>query len=183
MYRGTNKTAIQSQQQTAGAMIALLQDKPFARITVSELCKQAGVSRQTFYSLFDSREDVMLFTLQAQYCEELEMKTPAGPACRREMLRWLCRSYSTYIVRHQDLIRLLVENRLDYLLYDSLFEAMNRCDCFLGAVDGCTRGYAAGFFAGGVACVARRFAEEGCASSESQLEDLFETLFSGRLFW
>ena len=182
MYCGTNKTALQSQKQTADALIFLLREKPFAQITISELCRMAGISRQTFYSLFSGREDVMVFTLQAQYCEELGTDVPERSAGQNEMLRWLCHSYSTYILRHQALIRLLVENHIDHLLYDSLFNALARCNCLMHGVDPCTRGYAASFFAGGVACVARRFAEEGCSSSESQLEALLETLLSGRLF-
>ena len=67
MYCGTNKTALQSQRQIAEAMMALIQQKPYAQITVSELCKAAGISRQTFYTLFTSRENVMVFTLQANY--------------------------------------------------------------------------------------------------------------------
>ena len=163
-------------------MIHLLREKPFSQITISELCKLAGISRQTFYSLFSSREDVMVFTLQAQYCEDLSLDVPDQPAGPDETLRWLCRSYSAYILRHQALIRLLVENRIDHLLYDSLFDALTRCDCLLQRADPCTRRYAASFFAGGVTCVARCYAEEGCSSSESQLESLLETLLSGRLF-
>ena len=182
MYCGTNKTALQSQKQIADAMIFLLRKKPFAQITISELCRAAGISRQTFYSLFSDRGDVMVFTLQAQYCEELEVEVPENSAGRDQTLRWLCHSCSTYILRNRALIRLLVENHIDYMLYDSFYEAMDRCDCFLRDVDLCTRSYAASFLAGGVTSVARRYAEEGCSSSERQLEELLERLFSGRFF-
>ena len=182
MYCGTNKTALQSQKQTAEAMIALLWEKPFAQITISELCKTAGISRQTFYSLFRGREDVMVFTLQAQYCDGLGIDMPAKPISRAETLRWLCRSYSTYILRNRSLIRLLVENHIDYLLYDSFYDAIDRCGCFLRDVDRSVRSYAASFYAGGITCVARRYAEEGCSSSERQLEELLVRLLSGRIF-
>ena len=75
MYCGNNKTALQSQKQTADAMMALLSEKPFSQITISELCREAGISRQTFYSLFTNRENVMVFTLQEQYCEGLELSS------------------------------------------------------------------------------------------------------------
>ncbi len=182
MYCGTNKTAQQSQRQIAEAMMALLGEKPFAQITVSEICRAAGISRQTFYTLFTSRENVMVFTLQAHYCDGVDLRAPEQPACRGDLLRWLCQGYSAYMLRNQALIKLLVDNRIDYLLYDSFFEAMNSCDCFLPKADPCTRSYAASFYAGGIACVARRYAREGCASSASQLESLLMTLLSGSLF-
>ena len=136
MYCGSNKTAMASQRQIAEAMMRLIQEKPYAQITISELCKSAGISRQTFYTLFSSRENVVTFTLQAQYCYAPELpQFKTEEACS---LRQLCRSYSNYIFRNRDLLRLLVENRIDYLLYDSLYEALEACDCFLNAVDPCT---------------------------------------------
>ena len=182
MYCGTNKTALQSQRHIAEAMMALLGEKPFAQITVSELCKAAGISRQTFYSLFTSRENVMVFTLQAQYCDGPELREPERMACRGDALRWLCRGYSEYMLRNKALIKLLVDNHIDYLLYDSFFDAMDSCDSFLPKADSCTRSYAASFYAGGIACVARKYAQEGCASSANQLEMLLMTLLSGNLF-
>lgn len=182
MYCGTNKTARQSQKQTAEAMIALLKEKPFTQITISELCREAGISRQTFYSLFTSRENVMVFTLQEQYCEGLEISAPGQSSYDEDLIRWICHSYSSYMFRNRSLIKMLVDNHIDYLLYDSFYDSMDNCECFMHDIDPCTRSYAASFYAGGFACVARRYAEEGCSSSADQLEEILETLISGRLF-
>ena len=180
MYCGSNKTALQSQRQIARAMMALIQEKPYAQITVSELCRAAGISRQTFYTLFTSRENVMVFTLQAQYCDAPRIARPQPPS-RESALDWLCAAYSEYILKNRRLIKLLVDNRIDYLLYDSFFEAMERCDCFLSGADPCVRSYAASFYAGGIACVARRYAQEGCTTTGGELKALLETLLSGKL--
>ena len=182
MYCGTNKTALQSQRQIAAAMMALIREKPFAQITISELCKAAGISRQTFYSLFTSRENVMAFTLQANYCDGPEIARPEPARGEAGGIERLCRGYSEYMLRNRQLIKLLVDNRIDYLLYDSFFEAMDNCDCFLGDVEPCLRSYAASFYAGGFACVARRYAEEGCTTTADRLEAMLMTLLSGRLF-
>ena len=180
MYCGTNKTALASQRQLADAMMRLISQKPYAQISVSELCKVAGISRQTFYTLFTSRENVMVFTLQSRAC--CAPRTEHAGGAGQEGLRRLCRSYSEYLLRNQGLIRLLVENHIDYLLYDIFFEALERCDCFLGSGDPCVRRYAVSFYAGGVASVARRYAQEDCAATEEQLEDLLLALFTGKAF-
>ncbi len=182
MYCGSNKTALASQRQVAQAMMQLIQEKPYSRITISELCKTAGISRQTFYSLFTSRENVMIFTIQAQYCCDLD-EIPIHQARRQsEKLRNLCRGYSEYLVRNRNLIKLLVDNRIDYLLYDSFAEALNSSDCVFGGADPCMRRYASSFYAGGISCVAREYAREGCASGVDQLEELLMALFTGQVF-
>ena len=180
MYCGTNKTALASQRQIAEAMMRLIREKPYQQITVSELCKAAGISRQTFYSLFTSRENVMVFTLQAQYCYAPRLAEPAED--ERGELRQLCRGYGEYILRSRALLEVLVRNHIDYLLYDSLLESLEGCGCFLSAVEPCTRRYAASFYAGGLSCVARRYVQEGCASTAEDLAELLYTLFSGKLF-
>ena len=182
MYCGSNKTALQSQRQIAGALMTLIREKPYAQITISELCKTAGISRQTFYSLFTSRENVVVFSLQANACDAPEIRHAEDVCDRGDALRFLCRGYSEYMLHNRELIKLLVDNHIDYLLYDSFFEAMDGCDCFLNSVEPCLRRYAASFYAGGIACVARRYALEGCTSSAGVLEELLMTLLSGALF-
>jgi AcrR family transcriptional regulator len=181
LYCGTNKTALASKDQIASTLLALMKEKPYDEISVSELCRCAGISRQTFYSLFSSRESVMEFALQARYCEGLDIAAPERD--REETpLSQLCRSYSGYILQNRGLIKMLVDNRIDYLLYDTFFEALSGCECFLNAVEPCTRRYAASFYAGGVSCVARRYAQEGCTTTADQLVELLMTLFTGALF-
>lgn len=181
MYCGSNKTALQSQRQIACAMMELIREKPYTQITVSELCKAAGISRQTFYSLFTSRENVIVFGLQANSCEGPELP-PEEANDDAGALQRLCRAYSRYLVQNRDLIKLLVDNRIEYLLYDSFFASMDRCACFLPRTDACARGYAASFYAGGVTYLARRYAGEGCTGTAEELEKLLMTLFTGSLF-
>ena len=182
MYCGSNKTALQSQQQIAGAMMALIREKPYTQISISELCKTAGISRQTFYSLFTSRENVIVFTLQTRCCGGPDIAPPPDGRGEKSALRRLCRAFSEYLLQNRDLIRLLVDNQIEYLLYDSFFSVMDNCACFLPDVDPCVRSYAAGFYAGGIAFFARRYARQGCTGTAAELEELLMTLLSGKLF-
>ena len=188
MYSGTNKTALMSQRLIARTLITLMEEKPWEQISISELCKSAGISRQTFYTLFSSRENVVVFTLQAKYSyvpendlrASLPREAPASEApCG---IRALCRGYSEYIYRNRDFLRLLVSNHIDYLLNDSIYTSLVECAGFLSRTDPCIRRYAAGFYAGGISSVARCYAMEGCTSSPRQLEDLLFTFFTGALF-
>lgn len=182
MYCGSNKTALSSQKQIAEALLRLMADHPYADISVSSLCREAGISRQTFYSLFTSRENVVVFTLQANYCyAPSEALSRGGEGEKSGGLRALCRGYAAYILQNRDFLRMMVKNRIDYLLYDSISEALGACECFLPGVDSRVRPYAVSFYAGGISSVARTYAREGCAATEKELEQLLYLLLSGSL--
>ena len=78
MYRGRNKTALESQRQIANALLALLEHESYASISVSAVCHQADISRQTFYSLFQSMDNVVTYALQQDCCYEA---APQKTAC------------------------------------------------------------------------------------------------------
>lgn len=50
-----NKLAVESLQ---GALLLLIVKKPYERITITELCRKAGVSRMAFYGNFQSKDDI-----------------------------------------------------------------------------------------------------------------------------
>lgn len=67
MYRITENKRIQrSADLIKDALITCLQEKDFDDITVSDIQRISGVSRATFYRIFDNTTDVLLY-----YCELL----------------------------------------------------------------------------------------------------------------
>ena len=57
-----------SRLQIAEAMRSLMESRPFEDISVAAVCRLAGVSRQTFYTQFRSRENVVAFLLSGDSC-------------------------------------------------------------------------------------------------------------------
>lgn len=55
------------------ALIILMRDKDFALITISEICKKAGVSRTAYYGNYKSKEDILNENLK-QTCEKIYSK-------------------------------------------------------------------------------------------------------------
>jgi len=147
---------------------------PYADISISGLCRAAGVSRPTFYSLFGSKDDVVAYILRESHCYAPE---PEAGSC----LKSFCASYSEYITRQRHFLALLVNNGVGYLLYQSIFDTLMDCGCFLSGADAVSRRCAANFTAGALTGVARDYAaREACDSGE--LCRLLESLFGGSLF-
>lgn len=69
MYNGSNKTALKSQQRILEAMLALMEEEKFDNITIKNICKKADISRQTFYYLFDSKDEIVIYYLNYFFIE------------------------------------------------------------------------------------------------------------------
>lgn len=176
MYEGENKTAQQSQQRIAEAMLALLREQPFAELSVSVLCKRANVSRQTFYSLFGTREQVLVYALHTGCRYEPE---PERTACRSACFRSFCRGYSRYIIDNRELLALLVQNDLMHALYEVQYESFLSCSHFMGGLEEDDRQYLVDFIASGMSSIAKTYVRTGCRADTDTLERLMFRLFGG----
>lgn len=179
MYNGSNKTALLSQKMIGDAMLRLLEKEPFAEISVSDLCKEAEVSRQTFYSLFGSKENVIMRTLQNSFCF-----TPDNNEniCRSASFHLFCRNYSRYIIENRHLLELLVKNEMMHFLYDAQYRSFMECSHFFGDVTGDSRVYLVDFIAGGMNGIAKNYVLTGSSADEAFLEKLMYRLFGGLYF-
>lgn len=179
MYNGENKTALLSQKLISDALLRLLHEKPFAQISVSDLCRAAEVSRQTFYSLFGSKENVIVYALQNNCRYEPE---PERAACRSACFRDFCKGYSQYIISKREILELLVRNDMMHCLYDVQYESFLRCDHFINGIEGEDRLYLVDFIAGGMNSIAKNYVLTGCRADGAFLEKLMYRLFGGAYF-
>lgn len=69
MYTGTNKTALKSQQRILDALLSLIHEEKYEDITIKNICKKANISRQRFYFLFDSKEEIVIYYLNQFFVE------------------------------------------------------------------------------------------------------------------
>lgn len=174
VYCGCNEKALSSQRAIACALLALMEAEPYAEISISALCRAAGVSRPTFYSLFGSKDDVVAYILRENHCYSPE---PEASSC----LKNFCMSYSEYIAHQRHFLTLLVNNGVGHLLYQSIFDSLMDCGCFLRDADTASRRSAANFTAGALTGVAQDYvAREACTADE--LCRLLESLFGGSFF-
>lgn len=72
-----------AQKSIETALSQLLQQKPYQQLTVSEICGHAGVSRNTFYTLFDDKESLVETLFERHAFESL---LSIGSLLQREQL-------------------------------------------------------------------------------------------------
>ena len=145
MYQGKNRTALASQRQIAGALMELMGEEPYAGITVAEICRRAGVSRQTFYSLFQSKENVVIYLLRED-CGATPLKYDEN----EPNLRKLCREHARFVAQHRKVLQLLTDNDLIGLLQKQYHAFLISCRDFIAGFREEYRDYAAVFIAAGM---------------------------------
>ena len=182
MYQGCNKTALCSQKNIAEGFYELLTCKEYSKITASEICKKSGVSRQTFYSLFSSKENIVAFILSKEYSfnPNEECKCTGHPT-----LRELSKGFSSFIIQKGDFIGLLEKNNIIYLMQESLYGSFISCKGtgtrHLGE-SAVPQNLAVDFIASGLTSMARYYVKNKRDITEAQLEDMIYILFSGKIF-
>ncbi|MCR4744242.1 MAG: TetR/AcrR family transcriptional regulator [Lachnospiraceae bacterium] len=179
MYQGSNKTALCSQKNIAEGFYELLKEKEYSKITASEICKKSGVSRQTFYSLFSSKENIVSFILSKEYSFN---PSEECNCCGRPTLKELSKGFSSFIVQKGDFIDLLVKNNIIYMMQDSLYSSFNCCrnkDSDISSCDFKESDLANDFIASGLTTIAKHYVKNRSDISCQQLEDAIYMLFSG----
>jgi AcrR family transcriptional regulator len=74
--RSKNPRVWRSLDKTATALFALLREKDYGDITISEVCTKAGLTRKTFYRDFDSLDDVVDFAVYSRISEYIANPHP-----------------------------------------------------------------------------------------------------------
>jgi len=104
--------AVLSRKLAVEGLFKLAETKPYNEITISDICLQAGIARQTFYRNFKTKEDVIKY-----YLEDLvgmHMKNITGI-----MEQDVGMFFKTFPFPDK-IISLLYKNRLLYLFTDSV---------------------------------------------------------------
>ena len=63
-----NPISVRSKRRITDALLELMQSAPFSRITIKDIVDRAGLTRQTFYHNFDSKEEALSYRLD-EYIE------------------------------------------------------------------------------------------------------------------
>ena len=178
MYCGKNKTACASRRQTADAFLVLLREEPYARISITQLCHAAGISRQTFYNLFQSKENVITFALRNDCCYAPAVKEDA---CSHSFQQ-ICGGFSRYIISHAGILEVLSRHDLMPLLRGMLREDFSVCLSPDGQCCRALQPYLIDYLAAGITSIAETYIRTGRSASPEALEGIIYMLLRGEFY-
>ena len=139
----------------------------------------AGVSRQTFYSLFENKEEVIGRRLD-QLFEEYRKRFIEEK--RAYTLRSLCDSIMECFVEQKKLLSLLVENRLDTLAREKSEAYLLHLDNIFHAYDHEDRDYAISFLAGAIISMVVYAIRKDDFTDSRKISNLVQKIITGQYF-
>jgi len=105
----SEKSAAQ-QRQFEAALLELMKDRLFEDISISELCRRTGLSRKTFYRLYEAKADVV-YAMIDHAILDAEAFTPDESVGPGGLHRFLA-----YWKSRKELLDVLKKNRISALL-------------------------------------------------------------------
>ena len=105
------------------ALFLLLKEKPLKEISIKELCDRAGLSRLSFYRNYSSKEDILkqhLTGITSVFLDSTSVNFRTTP--RREFIVNLL----NHMADHKEIISLLLNNGLSYMVKEGFDEAFTR---------------------------------------------------------
>lgn len=112
MVETNNPISIRSKKKIAEALIALMNEVPFVKITVKDIVAKAGLTRQTFYHNFETKEEVLKYTMDELFDEMFQFMVD------KKIINWedIIWFYFRFWQRNSELLKLLIKNNLVYVL-------------------------------------------------------------------
>ena len=179
MYQGANKTAITSQNMFADALLTLLKTNSYESISISQLCTVAKVSRQTFYILFQSKDNVICYIISRNF-------SFLGKTISKEHktvnLDQLCDYFIGYVNKNTDFLKLLYKNNLLSLLFSNFYNCILKYFDIFVISPSIEKKYFAGFLAGSLTSIIKIYLETDSSKTSSSLYETTYTLLSGSVF-
>ena len=178
MYHGNNPTALTSQQMFSDALNELLKQKEFKDISVSELCKLSGVSRQTFYSLFGTKENILLYQLENSPALTAETD-PDTLSCT---INNICAVFSDLVISYFSTLQMLADDGLTTVLGGLLTDKLTECGQTLRNVTEEERAYAIVYISAGLCALTHKYITEHPLPAKDELYRLSFKMLSGYEF-
>ena len=112
----------QSRQMIEEALFALMKEKPYTEISVSEITKRADISRRTFYRLYQGKDDVISVYFD-RLCENYQngCKPIQGYAVEQ-----IATEFFSFWYRYKEFLLLLHRSGLESMLYLGINRASER---------------------------------------------------------
>lgn len=170
MYTGNNPKALLSIELIIKGFMEEIHKKPYEDINIKSICKKADVSRQTFYNVFDNKEEVLRKCIKQIFQEILVCYTETEKITARQSIIFFVKTF----YKNQDFIEILIKNNLENILTEELVYAFTNLLQQEKYKEGSYIDYQLEFYAGGLTRFLIHWMKDENRVSANMLIDILE---------
>ncbi len=176
-----NPIARRSKKSIVDAMMHLLKDKSYEKITIKEIMEKADMARRTFYGNFSSKDEIIQYyfgNLFDTLEDRLRRDGKVNPKKMAEALFELVLEdkENMMVAKKQGLLNMAVVEKYSGE-FAKLFNRSEQMQSNQMALK-----YAAGFYLGGVWKVIDQWLGEGAKVAPVKMAEMFQNMISGTVF-
>lgn len=179
MYKGHNPSALRSMEWIDSALLDLLKSEKYSRITIRQICQQADLSRQTFYQMFNSKEEVIEYHFAILFQEF----TGKCDSFQNVTISKIVRCFFSFFYDKRDFIQILIANNLVFFL-EKQFEVYLRQIALVRRINEgeSYEDYTTAYVAGALTQILIHWFECSFDLSIEELSALTESIITGKTF-
>lgn len=174
MNTPNNKRRKQSMDRIEKVFIELLQTKALSEISVSDICKRAGLNRTTFYAnytdifgLADAIRDKLESEMSELYKDELTQEFNSNDYLK------LFRHIKDNSIFYQTYFKLGYDNQYKIFIYDEHLAQEHFQNKFID--------YHIEFFKAGITQIIKMWLQNGCKESPEDMFEIIKSEYQGRV--
>lgn len=179
MYQGNNPIALQSREWLIQALLELMEEMPYSKITILTICRRADLSRQTFYHFFRDKEDILHFYFQRIYQQYFRSLERQQDVCIDDFFSHL----AAVVGEHRPFLDLLIRNHLESVILDELPGCITLFTARFDPVDdSMVSDYAVAFLTGALTQMLICWLKKSDPASPAELSQLLRRILAGEYF-
>lgn len=180
MYTGSNPSALRSMEWIRTALLRMLEQEKYDCITIKEICQQADLSRQTFYQMFSSKDEVIQYHFSTLF-HEFEKKCGSS---QNDTLSNIARHFFSFFYEQRDFVQILITNHLAFLLEQQFEVYLRKITLFRDINDKELHGdYTTAYIAGALTQVLIHWFKHSFDLSVDELSRLVTETITGKYVW
>ena len=171
-----NLQAIESRGRITDALLALMKDNPYYDITITQICQEAQIVRQTYYRNFASKDDILrlyLDNMVLRYFTDYYNVTDVNSQMKE---------FFTYMLKNREFLLLASKNSLFFMIDETISINITKFINFrqITTIDEQRfEKYVTGFIASTVCSLLSLWVDNGFAESPEMLSQLGLRFLSG----
>lgn len=167
-----NPSSKRSKEYLTQALLKLMREKPFQKITIKEITEEAQLARMTFYSNFENKEEILKYHSDCLLLKFIENFKRGNGKTERDMF---CEFFKFW-KEEREFVNVLKKNRVFILieLFEKYIYQLNDMFSFFDFEGECpeTVGFKVAYCVGGLCNVLNRWIDRDMKDDYEELVDM-----------